>query len=483
MNKLRTQIVLAFNAFLLAVVGGMLLFYFFFAEDYYIMRKRQVMDRAYESIRQFDLANFLPEHQAVLDDLEEQSFSILICNEDFEPVYSSKIAGKGSLIEERVIGEQALYTEDAKASYHKEASGKPIVLYGLVEQGGRRFYVYISENTRVMRRSISYANHFLKVILLMTMALGSIFAYRLASYIVRPVEKIQRVTNRLSQNDFSERIPDRQPNNELGALARDVNCMAEKIERNINDLNNYNYLLLRQNRDLAELEELRKKMVGRLTHELKTPLAIISSQVELLEYEYDDSKKEYYFSSIMEEIDKMSVWISTVLQNTKIECQIEQITLAPLDLSGMVEKLLPKYENWLAGDGIRFVAEIEPGCEVCADRLQIEQAVNNYMMNARRYTRQGHTVELRLRRGADGSYLSVYNEGPMLSPRELEEVWTGFYQSKSRRGGEGTEIGLGLYIVKDIMNHHDGSCGVFNRDRGVEFWLKFPPYEPGKASG
>ena len=81
----------------------------------------------------------------------------------------------------------------------------------------------------------------------------------------------------------------------MGQLAGNINHMADKIQRDINDLNNYNYLLLKQNRDMAEFEDLRKKLVSSITHELKTPLAIISSQVELLQYEYDESKKDYYF--------------------------------------------------------------------------------------------------------------------------------------------------------------------------------------------
>lgn len=94
--------------------------------------------------------------------------------------------------------------------------------------------------------------------------------------------------------------------------------MEGKIQQNINDLNNYNYLLLRQNRDMAEFEDMRKKLVSNITHELKTPLAIISSQVELLQYEYDETKKDYYFSSILDEIDKMSLLISSILQNSRM---------------------------------------------------------------------------------------------------------------------------------------------------------------------
>ena len=108
------------------------------------------------------------------------------------------------------------------------------------------------------------------------------------------------------------------------------------------------------------------------------------------------------------------------------------------------------------------------------DPLQIEQAVNNYRMNATRHTKPGRSDRLSLSSTDDSFYLSVYNDGPRLPEAELSQIWTGFYQAGEKRKNGSTEIGLGLYIVKDIMNHHQGSCGALNRDAGVEFWMRFP---------
>lgn len=466
--------VLAVNAFLLAVVGGAILFYLFFAEDYYVLRKGKVMNTAFESIRQFDLAYLQPENEQVIQALEEESFSVLICDETFQIVYSSKISDDKTAVEEQVVGQKTRYLADAEASYEEELTGKPISLYGLITQNDQDFYVYITEYTRIMRRAIAYVNNFLADVLLLLMVLGSIFAYFLAGWIVRPVLDIQKVANKMAQNDFSVRIADKQPKNEVGELAGDINRMAEKIQRNVNDLNNYNYLLLRQNRDMAEFEEMRKKLVSNITHQLKTPLAIISSQVELLQYEYDASKKEYYFSSIMEEIDKMSVLISSILQKSRLEHQIQNSVLRRTDLSALMRKLLPKYENWFSAGKIWFSSQIEPDCIAWVDELQIEQAVNNYMMNAKRHTKAGGEVKLLLEAQEEDCCISVYNDGACLPAEEMKRIWIDFYQSGKQRADSNTEIGLGLYIVQDIMHQHKGSCGVLNRENGVEFWLKIP---------
>ena len=108
------------------------------------------------------------------------------------------------------------------------------------------------------------------------------------------------------------------------------------------------------------------------------------------------------------------------------------------------------------------------------DSLQIEQALNNYMMNAIHHTKGGRTVQLTLKSEKDCFYLSVYNDGPRIPAGELSQIWTSFYQTSDRRKDGTTEIGLGLYIVKDIVNHHNGTCGVQNLENGVEFWMKLP---------
>lgn len=250
--------------------------------------------------------------------------------------------------------------------------------------------------------------------------------------------------------------------------------MEDKIQQNINDLNNYNYLLLRQNRDMAEFEDMRKKLVSNITHELKTPLAIISSQVELLQYEYDETKKDYYFTSILEETDKMSRLISSILQNSRMENKIQQASLRWTSLSDLLLDLKPKYESWLASLKIRFTAFIEEDCMAYLDPQQIEQAVNNYMMNATRYTKPGRSVRLSLSSTEDSFLpLGIQRRSPASGGRTYQGL-DRFLSERRKTEEWSTEIGMGLYIVKDIMNHHQGSCGALNREAGVEFWMCFP---------
>jgi len=472
MNKLRFQIVGAFLLFLLLAVGSTALFYSHFAEDYYLAQKKKAILYAFETLSQMELQE-LQDEGSILP-LEEENFTIIICNEQLEAVYYSKTFPTQNTIKVHFEDKLEFYTTTPSVLHNSEKRFQPLQLFGIIPHDEEKFYVYIYESTRSLHNTILYTSQILQKLFLFLLVSGFLFTFSLANWIIRPVLEIQNAAKKLANNDFSVRLPIRHPKNELSQLAMDINQMSDKLQRDMNELSNYNYLLLRQNRNMAEFEDMRKKLVSTFTHELKTPLAIISSQLELMQYEYDADKKDYYYSSIMEEIDKMSKMISTILRNSKLENQLSQIELRWLNLSELLFELLPKYQNWLSSKKLHFTSSIEDDCVAYIDRTQIEQVLNNYLMNAVRHTKAGRTVRILLKSEEEFIYLSVYNDGPRLPVKELDRIWTGFYQSGNSPSNHGTEFGLGLYIVKDIMRQHGGSCGVQNQKNGVEFWIRLP---------
>lgn len=474
MHKLKNQIIFAMDLFFFVVLGCILIFFFCFAEDLYIRGHSKILSDAFTQFQEIDLSHIQSVDDEFFLPLENGNFSTLVTDENFQEIYSSNLRNVDSLIEEHIKGQKSCFSTVPHITHSKEKTGFPLSLCGRITQNGQDFYIYLSENTRLMHYSISIAGRYLLIVLGIFIVLGTVFSCFLAGKIVRPVQKIQDVANRLSKNDFSVRLPEDSSTVELAQLSADLNHMADRVQQNLNDLNNYNYLLLNQNRNMAEYEDIRKKLVSNITHELKTPLAIISSQVELLQYEYEETKKDYYFASIMEEIDKMSQLISSILQNSRLENQIQRAELSFCNLSDLLTELLPKYENWLSSLKICFTSSIQEDCGAYIDRLQIEQAVNNYMMNACRHTKPGKKIHLLLRSEEDFYYISVYNDGTRLPEAELSKIWTGFYQTGKQPADKRDTIGLGLYIVKDILNHHNGSCGVVNREHGPEFWMRIP---------
>lgn len=475
MNKLRTQAVISVCAFLLLVLGGTGVFYFSFAQDYYISQKKELMNQVYQNLQDLTLDNISYEEDSYISSLEDESFSIIICNSDFKQIYSSKMRDMDNKILKKMLPEKSRFVKNATAIFD-EGDKRPVIrLYGKIESDNEIFYVYIYETIYSLIKSTAYINNFLKVDLVLAMILGSIFAWIVCSKIVKPVQNISQVAQKITENDFSVRASESVPTYELHNLAKNINQMADKIQRDMNDLNNYNYILLRQNRNMAEFERMRKDLVNKMTHDLKTPLAIISSQVEMLQYGYDDTKKEYYFSSIEEEIEKMNGLISNILHNSFTGEDSPTTLMAKDNLSALLETLIPKYRIWMQSSDIDFEASVQPKCKAVFDAMQIEQTVNNYVMNAVRHTKPKEQIRLTLRQEPDTIYCSVYNEGSHIPDDELDQIWNSYYQPKESRSHEISDgVGLGLFIVQDIIHLHHGTCGVFNCRQGVEFWFRLP---------
>ncbi|MDO4454180.1 MAG: HAMP domain-containing sensor histidine kinase [Eubacteriales bacterium] len=468
-KKLRNKAVISFCIFLLLVVGGTSLTYYFFAEDLYVAKKKKVMNEAFQTLQTMEMEDELLEEHSFFKKYEAESFFVMICDESFQTVYVSGSKTKERIMRNKMKKEMEMYREDAKAELDEEETGTKIILRGKMQQKGKTYYVYIYEDTDIIRKSVAYASHFLAYVLLILIVLGGIFAYIASVRIVKPIEEMNRVTKKIAENDFSVRVKVPVSEDELGCLACNINHMAEKIQKDMNELSNYNYLLMKKNRDMAQFEDMRKTFVTNVTHELKTPLAIISSQVQMLQY--DESKKEYYYESIMEEIEKMSHMLSQLLGNSFLENKRKQQEMERQDISKLIWNLIPKYEAWFSTKKIKVVSQIESKCYAKADTGQIEQAVGNYMMNAYNHTKTGKEVKLSLRKEGEDLYLSVYNEGEKVT--EKEKIWEKFIQLERQTGNE-SRVGLGLYIVKDIVQAHNGQCGVNNTENGAEFWIRIP---------
>lgn len=130
------------------------------------------MNTAFQNLRQLDLDNVAYENDTSITSLENESFSLIICDENFEQVYSSKIRSTDDSIQYIMIPAKDRFSEDASAVYEKDVYRKPVSLYGLIRQDGHTYYIYIYENTYSIRKSIGYVNHFLMMTLLVALIFG-----------------------------------------------------------------------------------------------------------------------------------------------------------------------------------------------------------------------------------------------------------------------------------------------------------------------
>ena len=247
--------------------------------------------------------------------------------------------------------------------------------------------------------------------------------------------------------------------------------MYEQINSKFLEEKNYNYLLSSQYQDLMEMDERKQNFVRMATHELKTPLAIVSSQVEMLNIDYPDAMEEYY-DSIMEEIGKMSKMIRELLDISMVDEIESNIQFEKQNLSALLKKEEKKYVFWMNRKQMRCHFEIEPDIIMTMNQEMLGQAFNNYMLNAYEHANEGTEVKVSLRKKDNRIFLSVYNEGEQIPEGHMEDIWKKLFSKKSEISSANT--GVGLYIVKEITKKHHGICYAENKKGGVEFTMEFP---------
>lgn len=499
-STIKSKLILSEILLLLCIAGLGSLFYMLFARDYYISQKKRKIEHTFESLKYQDLEELRSqsrlaeeseeeddEIETFFDAYESENLVFIITDENFQKVYLTHQAEKEKKNRRKIYNNieknVELFTDSPRAVYKDQENGKgKITFYGLLYQDNRKYYVSIYEFTYMAEKSFSYANQFLILALAAAIVLGGILFYFLTEKITKPIQMMDNVTGRMARKDFSVRVHGPFAYVELERLGENINAMSWQIQEYIDQLEKVNGELMAENQHKTELEEMRKLFVNNVSHELKTPLAVISSQTEMLMYIKDEKSREAYCTSIMDEVGQMSDMISSMLAIFSIEHGLEELEMEPLDLGELAGEYAKSLKPFIEKKQIRFETEIESESFVRGNYKYIRSVINNYCMNACRHTKEGRQIILKVFPKDDNIVLSVYNEGKNIEADETEKIWNSFYQSgdsafaaNSGNGFNGT--GLGLYIVKSIVKLHYGSCGVDNERNGVTFWCCFKKWK------
>lgn len=466
-KTIRTKMIWMQIIMMAIIIGTIFVFFSIFTDDYYFDRKIKLIENAYHKLETKDLSS-LKFGDLDLVRYRDQNLKFVITDENFQSVFASP----NSEISETTKAKIKKYIVKKKDNYKSELITKNkkhrICGYGAITQNGHKFYVYIYETKLKMRIGFSYYKKFLVLIGFVAVAAGVIVSIIISNKISKPIRQIESSASKAVANGFDIEIEENQNFSELSGLASSINKMMHQIRQQMKELEE-------ELEHKTAVEEQRRTFVNNVSHEMKTPLAIISSQVEMLELIHDEGQRKEYYKSIIDETRHMSDMINDMLIKYTAENEEETVVRECVNISDLVGQVCTKCRDLFSRNKITLHLENKQECFAMANERFLMQAVDNYITNAVKHSNDNGKVYVRVKNIKDYVRIEVENQGPPIPDEYKDKIWDMFYSGDSGQTLSGQKgSGLGLSIVKKIVMLHNGNYGFENLDRGIVFWIEIP---------
>lgn len=479
-KTIKGKIIVSFVILMLLMLGGQVVFNLFFSKTYFVEQSKKQLEELFDTIEES-----YSDDETILYELTESAVSvngdyIQIFSED-GLIYSSRntveqipgIAG-GVSDESRTRINFEEYSEDPETVEIQipEEGQSMLMLHGVIDYDGENRYVLISTPVEAIENSIAMFTFSSVVISCFILFFGIIVIVMIAREITKPIRNIELVSKKMSMLDFSLSADEDTGIIELSNLAESINSMSQQLQVSISSLQQANDKLQHDVDTQKQLDEMRRHFVANVSHEMKTPLALLQIYCENLKNNIDGIDKDEYCDIIIEETGRLDRMVKDMLNVSTIENGLEQMDYEKVNLSELTEILM----NTLAPilQPYQVVMEVQPNLYISGDLKHIEQAMRNYLMNAVSHTKENEEIYVSLYGEKGEVVFSVYNQGEKIEESDLRHIWESFYKSdKSRTRKIGKNAGLGLHIVKVIIEKHMGHYGTNNKEQGVEFWFSF----------
>jgi two-component system sensor histidine kinase BaeS len=285
----------------------------------------------------------------------------------------------------------------------------------------------------------------------------------------RRLRDLESAARRLGAGDLSARAPAR-GGDEIAAVASAFNAMAADLAARAEAL--------------AESDRVRRQLLADVSHELTTPVTAMRGYLETLsmpEIAIDEPTRRRYLSIVGDETTRLEHIIGDLLELARLEGGGGSFTVTDVSVPDLFARVVARHEHASQSAGAMFETSVEPGADtVIGDRERLEQALQNLAANAIRYAPAGSTIHLRARPAAGeaapdaGITLSVEDQGPGVAPEHLPHLFDRFYKAEPSRHGKAGGSGLGLSIVKAIVERHGGRISVASRPGRTVFEIVLP---------
>ena len=494
-DSLKNQITVTFIGLMFLSILSITVINQIFLEKYYITRKTDVLLDARETLYQLDF-NTMIQYEDEVDEGESLSVpypsslqqgssrqnlswvlmdpenATTVCWPDNDIVLKSKIFGYAFGVDtdresSRVLKKTGDYF--VQLVHDQFAEMDYLECWGRYDTG---YFFLIRTPLASIRESAAISNTFYVFVGVGIILLSGFLIWLVTGRITRPISELTELSRRMSGLDFDARYSSH-AGNEIDILGENFNHMSDQLEQTISELKSANLRLREDIADKIRIDDMRKEFLNNVSHELKTPIALIQGYAEGLRDGITDDPEsmQFYCDVIVDESARMNKLVKSLLSLNQLESGADAYVMERFDLTALIRGVLTNMDIMITQGGAHVEFETDHSVPVWADEFKTEEVVTNYISNAIHHLDGERIIRILIQEEEKRVRVSVFNTGTPIPEKDIPNLWTKFYKVDKARTREYGGSGIGLSIVKAIMEGMGQEYGVLNHDDGVEFWF------------
>lgn len=453
-----------------------------FLEPYYIRDKEMQFIHVYEELQEAVKKGTISNDE-VQDELhvlcEKNNISYIVLDMDNEKLITNvhdtnmlKQQLSGYLLNQAQKGGKVL---DSTDNYQLMRSQDPWNQSEYIEMWGQlddNVNFLIRSPVESIRESVALSNRFLIYVGMGTLIICIGLVWYFSRRITKPIQELAELSDHMANLDFEAKYTSG-GNNEIGELGDNFNRMSKKLEKAISELKQANNSLQQDIEQKEKMEQMRTEFMGNVSHELKTPIALIQGYAEGLKEGVNDDpeSRDFYCDVIMDEAGKMNRMVKNLMTLNQLEFGNDKVEFERFNLTELIGGVLQSMDILSQQKDVKLIFREENPVYVWGDEFKIEQVVRNYVSNAYNHVNEEKIIEVKILQEDGFAKVTVFNTGKPIPEEDVPRIWDKFFKVDKAHTREYGGNGIGLSIVKAIMESMHQQYGVKNYDNGVEFWF------------
>lgn len=487
LKSVRVKLFMTLSFVILLIILFLILVNNFVFGQFYLFSKTRSLKSVYSVVNNYYNMNQNIDLESQLETMAiNNDFDILIKNDQNVNIYTSNkdffsTLGEMNEMTSRFNANSGEMIENGeKFNIKKIKDNKNGITYILLSATlDNGYLLYVRMPITSIQESVKISNNFLYLMAGFTILIAAVIVSYVSRRFGDPISELNDIAKKMSNLDFSQKYQITEVDDEINNLGKSINAMSDKLESTIKQLRRTNIELEKDIEEKSKIDEMRKSFISDVSHELKTPIALIQGYSEgLLEnVNSDEENRKFYAEVILDETNKMDRLVKQLLELMKLEYGKREFQDKTFNIVELEKEVVRKSQVMLEEKQAEIKLQTPEEINVYADDFYIEQVISNYITNAIKHVKEVEgekyiQIKNEVNIEKNKVRIKVFNTGNKIAEENIAKIWKRFYKIDESRNREDGGTGIGLSFVKAIMNNYGNTYGVINKENGVEFYLE-----------